>query len=202
LTGFFVKENSTYQGLDQMTETLKNKNLKRALVTVFEDFESAKQAIGLLQANGFDEDHLELVSHHVSTEAPEVLVPKEHETTASSLVDGSFDGATLGLGIGAIAALVTPFPGLALGMIAMGGLTGAIIGGMAGIEHAVEDDCVNLPSVDEYEQLVRNGRRLVVVLGSHEDAIRAKEVISEIPYIHLHVHSLGGHEFHEHPAKD
>lgn len=177
------------------------KPTRKALVTAFEDLETAQTAVKKLLDQGFDSKQIELVTHSVAAEAPEIETPKVHETTSSSLVDGALEWGTLGTGIGAIAALVTPFPGLALALIGVGGLTGAIVGGMAGIEHAVEDDSVDLPTVDEYERLVINGHSLVVVLCNHDQAMKAEEVIESLPAIHRHMHAIHGHEFHEHPAK-
>jgi hypothetical protein len=101
-----------------------------------------------------------------------------------------------------VTAVVTAFPGVALGMIIIGGATGAFVGGMAGIDHAEEDDAVNLPTPDEYEEFLHHGKHLVVVHGTHEETLRAKDVISHIPFVHNHIHPIYGHEFHEHPEHD
>ena len=174
---------------------------QKALVTVFEDLETAKRAVAALHQHGFPLNKIELVTGDVAEEAPEVETPKVHDTTASTMLDSSLEWGTLGVAAGAIAGLVVPFPGLGLGMIVMGGLTGAIVGGMAGLEHAADDDSVNLPTIDEYERLVKDGYPLVVLLGSHEEAMQAEQAIKEMPSIHSHLHPVGGHEFHEHPSK-
>ncbi len=176
-------------------------NNRKALVTVFEDLETAKLAVENLHGAGFSLKQIELVTQDFQREAPEVCTPKTHETTASSLLEGSIEWGTVGAGIGAVAALIVPFPGVALGMIVMGGVTGAFVGGLAGIEHANDDDTVNLPTEEEYERFVSEGYSLVVVLGTHDDAVNAKNIISEIPAIHSHTHPVHGHEFHEHPTK-
>jgi len=175
--------------------------IQKALVTVFEDLETAKLAVVELQKSGFPFDKIELVTKDFKQEAPEVCTPKKRETTTSALLDGSVEWGTVGAGIGAVAALIVPFPGVALGMILMGGATGAFVGGLAGIEHAIEDDAVNLPTEKEYEKFVSEGYSLVVVLGTHDDSINAKNIISKIPAIHSHTHPVHGHEFHEHPTK-
>jgi hypothetical protein len=173
----------------------------KALVTVFEDPQAAKEVVEALHANGFSLENIELVTHDVHSEAPEVTTPKVHETTATSLVESAAKWGGVGAGIGALAAVVTGFPGIGLGMIIMGGAVGAFTGGIAGIEHACDDDSVDLPTLDEYEQMVRNGHALVVVLGTHDEAMRAENVIGELPHIHQNIHPSHGHEFHEHPAQ-
>ena len=179
-----------------------NENLSgtKALVTVFEDLETAQAVIHALHEANFPLEKIELVTHDVHSEAPEVRTPKVHETTASSVVDSSLQWSGFGAALGAIAALVTPFPGAGLAMIFMGGLTGAFVGGVAGAQRAVEDDSVNLPTLEEYQQLVNDGRTLVVVLGDHNQVMYAEDVVNELPNVHSHIHAMHGHEFHEHPT--
>lgn len=172
----------------------------KALVTVFEDLETAKSVAEKLHDEGYRLDQIELVTHHIADEAPEVTTPKHHETTTSSLLDSAGKWGSVGAGTGLLAGLLTPFPGMALGMAIMGGVTGALMGGMAGVEHAVEDDSVDLPSLEEYDQMVRNGHSLIVVQGNHEEVMRAEKIVKEFPDIHRHLHRMHGHEYHEHPA--
>lgn len=184
-----------------MKTSTENTPQRKALVTVFEDIETAQQAIHDLLDAGFEPEQLELVTHHVSTEAPEVITPSDHETTMLTMLTGIEKWGAVGAGTGVIAGLVTPFPGAVIGMAIMGGLTGMVMGGIAGVDEAVEDDSVDLPTVDEYEQLVKDGNKLVVVLCDHEQAIKAENVMEDIPFIHNHIHVVEGHEFHEHPTK-
>lgn len=180
--------------------TMQPDSRPQALVTVLENSQAAKEVVKALHANGFSLEKIELVTHDVQSEAPEVTTPKVHETTATSLVESAAKWGGVGAGIGALAAVVTGFPGIGLGMIVMGGAVGAFTGGIAGIEHAVDDDSVNLPTLEEYEQMVKNGHALVVVLGTHEEAIKAESCIGELPHIHRSIHPLHGHDFHEHPS--
>ncbi len=172
----------------------------RALVSVFADFATARSVVEKLYESGFVANRIELITPDVKVEAPKVETPPVHETTASLLVENAVYWGGVGAGAGLLAGLMTGFPGLALGMAAMGGLTGGIVGGMAGVERAVEDDSVNLPTLSEYEQMVRNGYCLVVLRGNHEEVMRGEAVIREYPDIHRHLHVLHGHEFHEHPS--
>jgi len=172
----------------------------KALVTVFEDLETAKEVAEKLHEEGFLIDKIELVTHDVHEEAPEVETPKDHPTTQSDLLDKAGKWGGVGAGTGLLAGLLTGFPGLALGMTIMGGVTGAIVGGMAGVDHAVNVDSIDLPTLDEYEQLVKNGDKLVVVLGSHEEVMRAEQVVKKMLHVRSHIHPVHGHEYHEHPA--
>lgn len=175
-------------------------NGPKALVTVFDDLETATNVIEQLVESGFAKEKIELVAHHIADDAPEVETPKVHETTASDLLGGATKWGSIGAGTGLVAGLLTTFPGLALGMAIMGGVTGAIMGGMAGVDHAVNVDSVDLPTLDEYEQLVKNGDKLVVVLGDHDEVMRAETIVKEMLHVRSHIHPVHGHQYHEHPA--
>jgi len=172
----------------------------KALVIVFEDLETAKNVVEKLHESGVSLDKIELVTHDLQDEAPEVKTPNDHETTQSAMLGSATKWGGVGAGYGLLAGLLTGFPGLALGMMIAAGATGAIMGGMAGVDHAVEDDSVDLPTLDEYEQLVKNGDKLVVVLGNHEEVMRVEDVVKDMLHIRRHIHPVHGHEYHEHPA--
>ncbi len=170
------------------------------MVTVFDDLETATDVIEKLVESGFAKEKIELVAHHIADEAPEVETPKNHPTTGSDMLGGVTKWGSVGAGTGLAAGLLTTFPGLALGMAIMGGMTGAIMGGIAGIDHAANVDSVDLPTLAEYEQLVKNGDKLVVVLGDQEEIMRAEGIVKDILHVRRHIHLVHGHEYHEHPA--
>ncbi|QEG24755.1 hypothetical protein [Mariniblastus fucicola] len=172
----------------------------KALVVVFEDLKTAKTLVENYHDAGFPLDRIELVTHNVHSEAPEVETPEDHETTESSMLESTVKWGGVGAGAGLLAGLLTTFPGLALGMAIMGGMTGAIMGGMAGVDHAVEDDSVDVPTLEEYEQLVKDGHSLVVLLGDHEDVLRAKDIAKNTLHLRSHIHMVHSHLYHEHPA--
>ncbi len=184
--------------------TTEHKQKLRALVTVFEDERTAVEAVVALHEKGFASDDMELVTHDLKAESPDVKTPKENETTSQRLIAAAEKwgavGAGSGTAAGLIAAVLTGFPGLAIGAILMGGVTGAFMGGMAGLEEANEDDSVDLPKPEDYEKLLHSGHQIVVVHGNHEDVLRAKEVICDLPYVHQHLHAIAGREFHEHDS--
>ncbi len=176
---------------------------RKTLVTVFDNMDHAARAVIALHEAGFDHQVVELVSHDITTESPEVVTPPVHEITASVMVDSAEKWGAIGAGSGAAAGIViaaaTGFPGLALAAIFAGGLAGTFFGGIAGIDQASQDDTVDLPTLAEYQEMLNQGRKIVTVRGSHADVLRARDVLASHPSIRLHVFPLHGHEFHEHP---
>ncbi len=185
--------------------TTKNRSVHNALVAVLDDLQTANDVIESLHKNGFALEKIELVTRDVYAEAPEVETPKVHETTGSSIIHGAGKWGRFGAAVGAIAgSVMAPFPGVGLGMVLFaglaGGITGALVGGVAGTDDASTDDTVDLPTLDEYEALVEAGNKLVVVLGNHEEVIRAKAIVNARIQARMHIHPVHGHAFHEHPA--
>ena len=172
----------------------------KALVTVFDDLKTATDVTEKLIESGFAKEKIELVVNHIADEAPEVETPNVHETTMSSMINSAGKWGGISAGTGLVVGLLTTFPGLALGMAIMGGAVGSFLGGIAGIDHAAEDDSVDLPTLDEYEQMVKNGDKLLVVLGDHKEVMRAEEIVKGMLHVRSHIHLVHGHEYHEHPA--
>lgn len=174
-----------------------------ALVTIFEDLPAAARAVAALSSAGFSSPQIELVTFGITEQSPELDTPIAPQSTAGSMVGAAGKWGLFGLEAGAIAgvlAAVTAFPGMALGMLIAGGLTGGIVGGVAGIEQATLDDRFDLPQPGDYERLLSEGKKLVVVLGSEAEAAAARDVLAQLPSIQGHLHRIGEHKFHEHPA--
>lgn len=176
----------------------------KALVAVFDNLEAAKTVVDRLHSEGFPFDKIGLITSSMKDECPEIETPKVHETTASSASSGAMKGAGIGLGVaagfGAAAVALTASPALAVGAMIYAGLTGALIGGMGGIDQADLDDSVNLPTPEEYQRLLNEGNNLVVVGGTHEELARAEAIVKNMPHADSHIHRLHGHLFHEHPS--
>ncbi len=175
-------------------------NQPKALVSVFDELEPAVRVIEKLVESGIEQKKIEMVTHHIAEDAPEVETPKVHETMMTSIAEEAGKWGGLGASAGLIAGLLTPFPGIALGMAIMGGVTGAIVGGIAGADDADRDESVDLPTLEEYEELIKDGYKLVVVLGTHDEVAQAENVIKGMLDVRSHIHPVHGHEYHEHPA--
>ena len=191
------------EGWTKVNSEEKNNDDGKALVMVFEDFDTAAAAVHALNDGNFPTDRVELVTHDFDQETHDVKTPAVHETSTSSTVSQGEKWAAVGGGVGAvgaiIAAVLTPFPGVGLAMIVVGGVAGGLYGAVAGLEHAGEDDAVDLPTPDDYQELVKQGHKLVVVHGTHDEMMQARDLIEHLPSIHRHLHPIRGREFHEHP---
>lgn len=179
---------------------------RKALVSVFDDVEHARVAVEHLHLAGFPLDRIEVVTANVANECPEVKTPKDHATTSSALTSGAVRGLGIGMGAGAgfgvLATVLTAWPGAAIGAMIYAGLAGALVGGIGGVDKADLDDSVNLPTPAEYQALINAGHTLVVLNGSHDDAMQAEAIVKKLPLVASHLHRLHGHIFHEHSVPD
>ncbi|MEQ1906443.1 MAG: hypothetical protein ABL888_19830, partial [Pirellulaceae bacterium] len=175
----------------------------KTLVTVFDDRSHAAEAVIALHRAGFLPNQVGLVTARIDSQASDIETPSDHEITNSCILGAAerwgIVGLNAGAAIGIVVAVTTGFPGIALGMLCVGGLTAFAIGGTAGVIRAVHDDSVDLPTLEQYEQMVNEGNKLVVVKGTHADIVYARNVIANVPNLMEHVHPVFGRGFHEHP---
>lgn len=173
----------------------------KAHVSIFDDLPTAQRTIEALHIAGFALDKVELITKDADVRAHGIESPKHRERTGDSMLENAAKWGSVGAAAGGLSIVFAPFPGMVLGMMAVGGITGAIMGSAVGVEHAVEDDAVDLPSLEEYEALVRKGKCLVVVHGTHKEVMRAGSIINDLLHTRSHILTLHGHEFHEHPIR-
>jgi hypothetical protein len=161
----------------------------KSVVGVFRAVEQAKQACRKLPGEGIAEDNINLLAPGDAGQLEQVPVEASEQPgmgPALGGVVGGAIGAAAGLGGGAaVASLLVPGVGpvMAIGFAATAllGLGGAAIGAKAG-DVLENRDTHGLPE-DEmfiYEDALRRGRSVVVVLAADSDAAeRARKVLTE-----------------------
>ena len=170
----------------------------KAHVTVFDDLNTAKQAVEKLHAAGFSLDKIELITRNVHGQAPDIETPRVHETTGTSVAENAAKWGGMGAAAGALLNRLRTVSRVGVGHDGRWWHHGRSHGCGRGVEHAVDDDAVDLPSLEEYEELVEQGKCLVVFRGTHKEVLDAKSIINETYGLRSHILSLHGHEFHEH----
>jgi hypothetical protein len=161
----------------------------KSVVGVFHTVEQAKQACRKIPSEGIAEQNINLLAPGDAGQLEQVPVEASEQPgmgPALGGVVGGAIGAAAGLGGGAaVASLLVPGVGpvMAIGFAATAllGLGGAAIGAKAG-DVLENRDTHGLPE-DEmfiYEDALRKGRSLVVVLAADSDAAeRARKVLHE-----------------------
>jgi hypothetical protein len=179
-------------------------NSPKALVAVFENQKMAAAVVDHLNQAGFDQNKIGLITHDVKAEYPNLETPKVHETTNSKLESGALKGAGIGVGVaagfGAAVGVLAASPAIAIGAMIYAGFAGALIGGMGGVDNADLDDSVNLPTPEEYQSLLDEGKSLLVIGGTHDELMKAETIVKNLPHASANLHRLHGHLFHEHPV--
>jgi len=159
---------------------------RQCVVAVLDSLSDAKAAIERLESSGVSEDAISLVTKHVEEELPETKPLEYGDDTQRDIAKGAGAGGLLGVLLGA-PLLAIPGVGLVLaaGPIAAG-LTGAVLGGFLG---AMTGWGVSKGHVGEYEEKVREGASLVVVMGDPATVAEAETLLKESPASSVDLHA-------------
>ena len=152
---------------------------------VFESVPQAEQAIHILDRAGFAQNHVSLVTRHID---PTSDVAKELNYGDDSLRDAAI-GATLG-GIAGIIGDAALFLIVGASAIVIAGplvaATGMVVGAFLG---AMEGWGVHKSHIEKYEQLVHEGKVLVVVDGGPKELAEADRMLRQAESTEVHLHA-------------
>lgn len=139
----------------------------KTIVGLFDTFQDAQETIRDLEASGFNQDRMSVVTQHQ-------VLAEEQDGGATGA------GAVIGAGFGVLAGLAAvTIPGIglvaAIGPIIAGGVLGAVAGGLIG---SLVDAGVPAEQAEYYAEGVRRGGTLVAVATHDADAPRAVEILN------------------------
>jgi hypothetical protein len=171
------------------------------MIAVFEELELAKQGAVALRGVGLLPQNIQVVNQTLTEQTPGENELGFRETTSGSIIAGSQKWGGFGLLLGAIlGAIVSIFLSniiVGIVMTLVGGLTGAWIGSIGGMDNATRDDSVDLPTTEEYRQMMKEGCTLLSVRGSPQDLTLACQTISDAAEVKVGLRSVHGHVFHK-----
>jgi hypothetical protein len=160
------------------------------VVGVYASLPPAEQAVQILKRAEFRTDQISLVATSLKNQP---LLQEELRTGDDSVRDaavgaglGGILGLLAGIGLaafpvaGMIVFLVGPIGGAATGTI-VGGLVGSMVGWGVHKDH-----------LDHYEQLVREGKVLVVLNGNPLELAHAERILRETDALEVNLHARTG----------
>lgn len=156
------------------------------VVAVYDSWQPAREAVRALEADAYPEEQISLVTHSVTAEVPREDALQYGDETENTAAKGAGIGGLVGALLGA--PLLT-IPGIGPLLIAgplATSITGAIVGGFLG---AMGGWGIHEDHVRQYEELVRDGKILVVAHGDPEEIATAKRILDETPAEEVHVHT-------------
>jgi outer membrane lipoprotein SlyB len=161
--------------IDMASRAMGWRPARRNVVALFDEMKQAREAIGALEAHGFDAGSISLegapatrAANREDTRRRDARVPR---FVGSHVAVGAIVGGALGVGIGIlIAALAVGGSAVAL---TSGGVGGAIVGGAIGVMIA---GVSSLPVTPDWELTFERDRdgRIMVAVGA-EDPAKAQE---------------------------
>ena len=141
-----------------------------SVVAIYRNFAAAQQGINRLREEGFSDLQISLIGRDPAS-SPELQHAAESgDQTETNALNGAGVGGALGALAGATVLTMTGVgPVIAAGAMAAG-ITGAIVGGLLG---AFQGWGIHEDHLQNYEEMIKHGRCLVVVQGNAAEVAKA-----------------------------
>ena len=163
-------------------------------VAVFHSHENAEEAIRELQKSGFDIKKLSIIGKDYHTEEHVVGYYNTSDRMKSWGTNGAFWGAVWGMLFGSAFFVI---PGIGP-ILAAGPLVGlivaslegaAVVGGIGVLGGALASVGIPENTVVNYVSILKTGKYLLIVHGTHDEVERAKQLIDRSPTAKTTVYS-------------
>lgn len=154
------------------------------VIGVFETHEDASRVAASLRGPDVQVRKVSRNDPAAPDQLPEIVYEDLDQVQGHNVAKGTMLGGAIGFGSGLIFLAV---PGLNVAAPIAGGLVGAWIGGVAGIDEAKRG--VELPNAEDYRQMLAAGKSFVVIAGDESTRAEYGKKMAE----------LGAEEVHQHP---
>lgn len=163
------------------------------VVGVYEGIEPARRAIHILDRADLPTDRVSLIVSDLEARP---------ELNELRLGDDSAHDAAVGAGLGGLVGVLVGTAAIGIAGVGtvffLGPLAGAVMGSMAGaLLGALSGWGVHREHIDHYEQLVREGKALVVVHGNPVELAEAARILHETEPLEVQQHAASGDDSEE-----
>ncbi|MCF6207689.1 MAG: general stress protein [Sulfurovum sp.] len=167
--------------------------MKKSLIAIYERHEDVKRAIDELIKAGVSKEHISALAKGEDTPEKSFELEKENEAILFWGNQGAFWGALFGLLAGGLFSIVPGFgPLVAAGPVisSLAGLLGgaATVGSASAIAAWLADLSVEKAEAIRYEDMLKNGKILVIVHASPEEIEKAKERLVGLGVGQVNIH--------------
>lgn len=157
------------------------------VVAVFSDMRQSELALRILNRGGFPIDQVSVVSKGLQNQPAEIDEIKMggDDSVRDAAVGaglGGIGGALIGTAMSAVFGLGTVFFFGPLGLAMMGVVVGGFLGSMRGWG-------VHEERIDHYEELVKQGKLLVIANGNPLQVIQAERMLKEADPLEVHAYA-------------
>lgn len=172
---------------------LKNDLPDECTVAVYSSAADANTAVSDLESVGFGSNHISVIRRQLD---PDPKTAAEMRLGDDSLHDAAVGGVVGGVvgAVGAATLLTLTSVGLVLMTGPLVALTGAIVGAFLG---AMRGWGIHEQNLQQYEQLVAEGKTLVVVSGDPTEVSRAEQLLRLTKADQVHLHARTGDDSRE-----
>ncbi len=160
---------------------------EECVVGVYDSLAHAEEAVRILHRADFPGRQISLVASHMPTKPELAAELKMGDDSVRDAAIGAGLGGVVGIlaGIGAMVvagAGIVVFLAGPIGVGALGTVVGAFLGGMSGWG-------VHHEHIQHYEELVKQGKVLVIANGNPLDLVHAERVLKETNVVEVNLHS-------------
>lgn len=161
---------------------------EECVVAIYDSFAKAREAIQLLENEGFPHEQVSLVTHSLDDEIPRDESIQYGDETERNAAKGAGVGGLLGFLLGTPLLTIGGLGAVLIAGPIAAGLTGAIVGGFLG---AMRGWGVHKDHVSRYEEKVSEGDILVIASGDPKQVAEAKTLLqqTDVQEVHLHAES-------------
>jgi len=154
------------------------------VVGVFSTHQDASRVAASLRGPDMQVQRVSRTDPAVPSQMPQIVYDEIEDVEANNVANGAMLGGAIGAGSGL---LLFAVPGLNVAAPIAGGLVGAWIGGIAGIDEANRG--IELPNQADYRKMLSEGKSFVVIAGDESKRSEYGAKMTE----------LGADDVHQHP---
>ena len=162
-------------------------NPVRVAIGIFNKAEDLSRVSASIRCPEIDFQRVSLSDPASTNDLPEIVYDSVDHVEASDVNKGMTRGGLIGFSSGLVAGLPALGTGLGIAAPLAGMLAGAFIGGVAGIDETHRGG--ELPSHEDYEAMLREGKGLLVISGDDKERERVQNEML----------TLGAEKVYQHP---
>ena len=170
------------------SETIENPEQKplHVAIGVFENSDDMSRVAASIKGPEVEFQRVSLSDPSTADDIPKIVYAPIENIEAKHVNDGVKTGGMIGFSTGLIAAIPAIGTGVFFAAPLAGLLAGAWIGGVAGVDEAHRGE--RLPSHDDYEKLLEEGKGLLVISGDEQERGRIENEMRNLGAVDVHQH--------------
>lgn len=159
----------------QPKETIEEGETIEAVVGIFVDPTDASRVAASMRSPELNLQRVSRRNPAATDDMPDIVYDEIEELSAPNVANGAMLGGAIGAGSGL---LLMGVPVLNVLAPIAGGLAGAFIGGVAGVDEANRG--IRLPDLEDYQKKLAEGKSIIVISGNETTRLHCENKMKEL----------------------